>query len=254
MRLVILSTAIAGRDAEPPVELDAISGAIEHAVSFAEKVTVVPRADVLRSGLDDRLRRCGSDLDCASIELGQERIDRALYVVVNFTSYPWLISMRLVDADSGAELSRALGSCDGCELEALLRSKAAAMLEQGGHVLGGRLNVETAPANAEVQIEPRTSIIGGNQGSLLVLPGEYGIAAALEDHVSTSTRAVVLALSETRVALQLEPETSVFVSPALWIAIGAVAVIGGGIALAVSLRPEDKVIFCPGSSDEACER
>lgn len=254
VRLVILSTAIAGGDGEMPLGLPAIYDAIEQTASYAQNVVVVPRSEVLSTGLDDRLRRCGTDVACTSRALTEARIDRALFLVVNLRTTPALITFRALEARSQRELASRTTSCDrDCDLEAMLRHEAGAILEKSGHRMLGRLSVETVPADANVRIEPNRSVALARGGFYRMPPGRYTVRVSLDDYVETATTAIVLQQRETSAHLRLEPEPLITDSPAFWGAIAGFVVVGASAVLGVMFaNPRKDFVFCPDIDRDDC--
>lgn len=254
VRLVILSTAIAGADGELPVGLPAIYDAIEQTASYAQDVVLVPRSEVLSSGLDYRVRACGADINCTTTALTAQRIDRALFLVVNSRATPALITFRALEVKTRRELATRTTLCDrGCDLEATLRSDARAILEAIGHRMRGRLIVETIPPEASVAIEPSSSDLRSGAGAYHLPPGRYAVRASLDDYVETATVATVIPQRETLVHLRLEPEPGLTSSPLFWGTIVGVVVLGAATALAVSYANARKdFFFCPDIEPGDC--
>lgn len=252
--MVILSSAITGGEGDLPVGAAAIYDTIEQTVAYAEGVIAVPRSEMLSTGLDERVRECGANVDCVGDELRAAQIDRALFAIVNLRTTPSLIAFRVLEASSKRELASSTSHCErGCDLEAILRRDAGAILEKVGHRMRGRLSVETVPPNAQVSIEPNAGVQLLRAGVYAMPAGPYAITAGLEDFADTSTRAIVARQKETQLYLKLEPEPGVAESPWLWLGIGATVAAGAAIALAVALREPGRFLCVEVNEHSACE-
>lgn len=254
LRLVILSSAITGGEGDLPVGASAIYDAIEQTASYADGVVTVSRSELLSTGLDEKLRECGANLDCVCRELQAAKIDRALFAIVNLRTTPSLIAFRVLEASTKRELASSTSRCErGCDLEAILRLDAGAILEKVGHRIHGRLSVETVPPDAKLSIEPSADVQQLRAGLYAMPGGSYAISAGLENFVNTSTQAIVFRQKETQLYLKLEPEPRIVESPWLWLGIGATIAAGAAAVLAVVLHDERRLLCLELNGRSPCD-
>lgn len=241
--------------AENDIELGSIAPFDEasNAASYAIDVAVVSGSEMLETKLGDQLRGCGADIRCISARLEQAGVARAVLVVADLGLAPGLVTARVVDAAQVRVVGTALVEVGGEGLRAAVKSAVTRAMEKAGMAIGGRLTIETSPANAEVQLGASKINAAPGLANIFVLPpGNYPVSAAHDGFVPTSTTAVVQLSRDTRVWMELQAEDSIFGSPWFWVALGGAAVIAGG-AVVWAVRPGDGTRMLCESRDGTCE-
>lgn len=226
----------------------------------------VDRASQLRPGLrvmsiDDyyfhegqalakRALACGSDMTCTAKQLEPFAARLGLVVVVNGELDPPLVSLVLLDSARGAVAAQWAGQVGGGRsgVQTEIVRRTAEMLEGQGFVQHGRLKVRVRPDEATVQVDAEIGPDLGTPDTFTLAPGPHDIVATAAGHTTSRATATVLAGQETEVTLELEPSSSVWSSPWLWVGLGAV-VAGAAAATAVVVSGQSPTCLCVQTRD-----
>ena len=232
--------AVVARTAGPEGGISAVdveAAAMRGAVWFFD-VALVPRGD-LRARVETELRACGRDFSCASARLVASGVDRAILAFTNLSIRPGVTTIELLDVHERRVVATEVLPVTADPLAGIEPAVRRLMLA-GGHRLGAKLTLATAPPDATVALSPGVAIVAGGQ-TVVVPPGAYRISAEAEDHEPGVRTVELEAGGAETVELALEPAGSFLASPWPWV--GAAVVVAAGITLFVVLdRPPTR--FC----------
>jgi hypothetical protein len=195
---------------------------------------------------EQRIEDCGTDASCLATHLAAFDARYGLLAVLNFTTEPPLIGLRLVDTEKRRIVGEFAGPAEGDPLAAI-RARAAELFDRAGHAQYGRLLVRTEPPEAEVEIEG-TPPLSTSPYTYLLVPGAHRVSARKEGYQEAGALAEAKAGLQSEVTLVLPKieETPVLESWWLWTIIGGVVVAGTVTAIVLGLRGGDRI--CVGDS------
>jgi hypothetical protein len=244
-RLAVLPIVVAGD--EGSASISDLHGAVASSARLRPGLRVLTAEELFlasQEGVLEKVRDCGSDVACIGARLRSLETQLGLVVLLNFQLAPPLLSLRLLDAEAGRELGRAVGELAadesrGTGLSARLASETASVLERAGFREGALLRVEVEPETAAITIDGAERERGA-PNIFILAPGPHTIEARLDGHDPARASSVLARGEEQRVRLWLEPQTSLFASPWFWTIVGAVAVGSAVTAAALAYdRPWD---------------
>jgi hypothetical protein len=246
VRLAVIASVVHRPEADTELGSFSVQEEASQVVSFSPDLAVVPSSETLARNLDDQIRDCGADIRCVSARLRSADVDLALLIVADLGLRPPIVTTRMLDCKKEAVLETSIAELGAEGLRPVVRAEAAKALERAGHPIGGRIQVETTPADATVIVHGEGKNAQQSVGSLLELaPGAYQISVVRDGYTQTSTHAWVRAGQETRIWLKLEESSGLVASPWFWAAIVAVAA-AAGTAIFFALRSDDRRQLCQG--------
>jgi hypothetical protein len=250
-RLAILSSVVKP-ERDPETTAVNVDASCVYVAGFAAGVQTVPRAELSERALDEALRNCGADARCLSVRLEERSIDLAALVVVNLSSSPPLITLRLLRTQGAKVLAERAVSAprEGPPVLDVVSRELASLLESGGYPVLGRVNVETNPENTNVRFEA-SGVVQHAASIFLVPPGVHRVSLGADDHESASTSIRVERLKESTLAVRLEPEPALYERWWFWTIAGAAVVtaVAGTLVLA---RDPGRLRLCQHDVDETC--
>jgi hypothetical protein len=217
-----------------------VIAAIRKVARFAAGLAPIDPAS-RRPGDEQAFVQCGADASCIGARLEGQDADLGLFLVVNLATTPPLITGRIIDSH-GTVLKSIARDLAGDLMEQVV-SAVTELFEGSGHAVGGRLWVEPDPHDAQVGLEGNPELESSMPGSFLVPAGTYHLIASKDGYASTTTLATVARMEDAHTRLTLAESRTMFASPWAWV-IGAVAIAGGAVAIAVALRREGPSTFC----------
>lgn len=179
------------------------------------------------SGLEARVRACGSDSDCIASRLRTLDARMGLVVQLIFDLDPPVYRLQLLDTDSRKEIRQSVGRIPrGANVPGFIAQKTDDLLAESGYIESGRLVVEVNPPAANVQLREGVPADPGNPNIFTTAPGRYHVEASLEDYKPATKPALVKAGERTSVQLTLEDDRPIWKSVWFWSGIVAVVVAG----------------------------
>lgn len=250
LRLVILTSVIAGGDDEGEIDPASLFDVTAHAASCAIGVEVVPRAELL--SIEDDLRECAAELACIARTLRDRKVDLALSIIADIRTRPQAVTSQLIDSRSGAVIGRKFMELDPSSpkraaLESALASEVNALFEGTGHPIGGRVIVETTPGDASVAVG---DALPATANTFTVVPGQYVVLAKKPGYEDAHAPVTVVRGAETKVAMHLEPSSSVIESPWLWLGVAGAA--AGAVTAVLLIANSGMRCHCIGSDPDDC--
>lgn len=190
-----------------------------------------------REGLTERVADCGTDDGCIASKLRMFDARFGLVVVLSFELEPPVYRLQLLDTDLGRSVGERVGEA-GADVLSDLTREADELLLEAGLVERGRVVVEVEPPDAQLVLRGGGAPDRGTPNVFTLEPGRYTIEAQAEGHEAGRLDFEIKSGASQTVTLTLAEETSVWASPWLWIAIGAVVVGGTAAAVVVGQSPE----------------
>jgi hypothetical protein len=235
-----------------------IAAAVDEAARLRPTLRVLPLDEYfLRDGgaVADRVRDCGSDVECIAREVGGLDADLAIVVVAIFDRQPPLVTTIGIDIASRSVLRQRTERLPSATSETL-RAHAASLFDDLGHLLHARLEVEVEPKTAQVRVDAATPPDPGTHTVFTLEAGRHSVTASCAGH-RDATRDVDLVPGQTHsIAMALEP-IPISDSPWFWpgMASGiATVVITAAVAMTVVLlKPRPKCVCIAEACGLACE-
>lgn len=268
LSLIALSTLIAASDGPERVAvLPVLLGPHEKA-QVRPIFDAVERGAAMRTGLrmmsiDDfyfhggqelasRALACGSDAGCMANELAPFGARFGLVVVVNAELSPPLVSLMLLDGSQKAMAAQWAGQVKGGPpaVQQAISEQTAAFMKGQGFLQSGLLQVQVKPDNATVLVEGQSGPDLGTALSFTLLPGTYTVRGEAEGHSPASTQATILPGALTEASLSLEPESSIWSSPWLWVGVGAVVLSAAATGAVLAASGSGSTCICVQTRDQ----
>lgn len=190
-----------------------------------------------REGLAARVADCGTDDGCIASKLRMFDARFGLVVVLSFELDPPIYSLQLLDTDLGRKIGERVGEASADVWSDLARA-ADELLAEAGMVKSGRVLVDVVPKRAQLRLRDGPDPDPGTPNVFTLAPGRYTVEAEAEGFDGASTDFEVHSGASQTVTLELEERTSIWASPWLWVAVGAVVVGGTTAAVVASQRPD----------------
>lgn len=256
VRLVILSSVIAGPSDDAEIDTASLFDAAVRSAGYAIGIELVPRARILADHFEDDLRACAGEVSCMARRARAADAALVLVVVAETRTSPAVITAELVDAEVSEVIERKLVELDVSmpkrkALDAALAKLAAVLFSKSGHPIGGRLIVEPTPADATIALDPEARANALAMNTFTLAPGTYRVTAKKPGYEDAIARASVVPASDVRVPIQLEETTSIIRSPWLWMAVGS-AVVGTATAFVIAGAHDRRICVSSNLSSPSC--
>ncbi len=190
----------------------------------------------------DAARTCGHDARCLKARLKSAGYTSALATIVDPTLDPTLAVVRFINLKTGVTMAEGLATATSTvHLPDQVRRTVQRLADEQKWQPAAKVVITTAPEDAAVSLSAANTKLTLQKGAH-VAAGQYQLHVEKEEWKPIE-RTVVLSPDEYfELSVEMEPE-----EPSIWpwIAIGAGAVIAGGIAAGVVLSSRDReVAFC----------
>lgn len=232
-----------------------IHGAVSQAIRRRIGIELISAEEMFvanQEGLVDRVRDCGPDIPCIASRMRRFRARLGLVIVLDRTVSPAILGLQLIDTDLSRLMSRTLDELEapGRAL-ALIADRTRQLLDRAGYVEAGRLTVTVDPPAAQIRLGSGFEPDMGAPNVFTLRPGTYSVFAEHPGFAPKSVEVHVAQGAATEVHLALEEDTSVWESPWLWVAVGAVVV--GAVVAGTVVATQPKPRVCISSEAFSCD-
>jgi hypothetical protein len=237
--IFVLARSVDAPERSSSVLMDDVEARIRRAASFFGEVATLDAAGDRRV-LERDLRDCRANAACFAARIGRENIAKGVFVVVDQTVEPPLLTAELIDVTTEKSVRAFVELRPEVKIEEMVRK----LFTDAGGEAWGRVVVETEPIATPVDIAG-ARVDRERPGAYFVPPGRVEIHARHADFEDADAEVEVRAFEDAKVALTLDPRTSIVESPWLWIGVaaGALAVAGGSVAIYYGVRTADTFHF-----------
>lgn len=252
--LALFPTMVCGSQAcEEQTRLTLLQGALTAAVERRPLRALSEEELFVSAGgdLSRRIKSCGPELTCICSAASSLPVELLFVLIASFDRRPAVIGLRLIDRHACRIVSQAVaepGAKD--DLARVVEQLANDVLERAGHRRYSRVRFELQPADALVMPSPSMSPEPGDPRAFKSNPGPQKVTVSAPGYVSKEVELELAPDQETRVNVQLEPESSIVESPWLWVAIGAVVAAAATGAVLYGTRSE---LVCVPPAGANCE-
>ena len=200
-----------------------------------------------RAAATRAIRACGDDNRCVAARLRQYAIDRGVYVVANLAVTPALVTVEVLDSAGGRTVGRTLANLDTAQVRPVTKRAVAKAMRKAGHRLGGRVDAQGTPGDAELVLQNAAGDFV--DVAALLEPGTYRLDVQRDGFESDNQPVEVRPGRTAAVTFRLEEKDPIWTKWWLWTA--AAVVVGGAVTAAVIATTPDDVAVChpvPGTS------
>jgi hypothetical protein len=194
---------------------------------------------------------CGEDNACIAKKLSALSNDLGLMVIINRELDPPLLSMILLEIQTGKVAAEFYGQVGGGpqKISAEIERLASDFFDKLKLPKAGRIIVAVDPPGARVLVPGEVGADRGTTNTFTLPPGTYEIAASLDGYRRATAAAIVKSGETTSLAIRLESENGLLSSPLFWGGVG-VAVAAVGVTVIYLVTRSSQACVCVITDDQ----
>lgn len=256
-RLAILPAIVPGPYGQSTLE--SIHGGLAAAAEFRLGLSVASFNEIQVHGAEPvaaAVRGCGSDPACAARALRLSGYDLGLQVIANFALDPPLVTVALLEVASGTNRGEVVVELSAGEpLVERVAKEANVILDRAGHPRGGRLRIETSPADSTIIVGGRRPD-AGERGIYTVPAGAQRVEVMHAGFVTEVRDVEVPPGQWIELQFRLNPvqveERSLLASPWFWGVVGVVALSAATATVLVVTHEPTPSCLCVSTPTSSC--